>query len=56
MIRTMLKREFRRATVTDLHPVGSVTIDPGLPDAADALAHDQVANGATAAWCTLATL
>jgi aspartate 1-decarboxylase len=45
MIRTMLKSKIHRATVTasDLHYVGSITIDPDLLDAADILEHEQVA-------------
>jgi len=43
--RTMLKSKIHRATVTDcdLHYVGSITIDRELLDAADILAHEQVA-------------
>jgi len=43
--RTMLKSKIHRATVTDcdLHYVGSITIDRDLLDAADILAHEQVA-------------
>lgn len=45
MIRTMLKSKIHRATVTasDLHYVGSITIDPDLMEAADILEHEQVA-------------
>jgi aspartate 1-decarboxylase len=45
MQRTMLKSKIHRATVTgsDLHYVGSITIDPDLLDAADILEHEQVA-------------
>ncbi len=44
MIRTMLKSKIHRATVTDsdLHYVGSITIDPDLLEAADILVHEQV--------------
>jgi aspartate 1-decarboxylase len=44
MQRTMLKSKIHRATVTgsDLHYVGSITIDPDLLDAADMLEHEQV--------------
>jgi aspartate 1-decarboxylase len=44
MNRTMLKSKIHRATVTDsdLHYVGSITIDPDLLDAADILEHEQV--------------
>jgi aspartate 1-decarboxylase len=44
MQRTMLKSKIHRATVTgsDLHYVGSITIDPDLLDAADILQHEQV--------------
>jgi aspartate 1-decarboxylase len=44
MQRTMLKSKIHRATVTgsDLHYVGSITIDPALLDAADILEHEQV--------------
>jgi aspartate 1-decarboxylase len=40
----MLKSKIHRATVTgsDLHYVGSITIDPDLLDAADILEHEQV--------------
>jgi aspartate 1-decarboxylase len=42
--RTMLKSKIHRATVTDsdLHYVGSITIDPDLLEAADILEHEQV--------------
>ncbi|MGH3828438.1 MAG: aspartate 1-decarboxylase [Pseudonocardiaceae bacterium] len=45
MFRTMLKSKIHRATVTrsDLHYVGSVTVDEDLMDAADLLAGEQVA-------------
>jgi aspartate 1-decarboxylase len=45
MFRTMLKSKIHRATVTEsnLHYVGSVTIDEDLMDAADLLAGEQVA-------------
>ncbi len=45
MTRTMLKSKIHRATITDsdLHYVGSVTIDPQLLEAADILEHEQVA-------------
>jgi aspartate 1-decarboxylase len=44
MQRVMLKSKIHRATVTDsdLHYVGSITIDPELLDAADILEHEQV--------------
>ena len=44
MQRTMLKSKIHRATVTDsdLHYVGSITIDPELLQAADMLEHEQV--------------
>src|SRR5947208_2232762 len=44
MQRTMLKSKIHRATVTDsdLHYVGSITIDPELLEAADILEHEQV--------------
>jgi aspartate 1-decarboxylase len=44
MQRTMLKSKIHRVTVTgsDLHYVGSITIDPDLLDAADILEHEQV--------------
>jgi aspartate 1-decarboxylase len=45
MTRTMLKSKIHRATVTDsnLHYVGSITIDPELLEAADVLEYEQVA-------------
>lgn len=45
MQRTMLKSKIHRATVTasDLHYVGSITVDPELLEAADILPHEQVA-------------
>jgi aspartate 1-decarboxylase len=45
MHRTMLKSKIHRATVTasDLHYVGSITVDPELLEAADILEHEQVA-------------
>jgi aspartate 1-decarboxylase len=45
MQRTMLKSKIHRATITasDLHYVGSITIDPLLLEAADILEHEQVA-------------
>jgi aspartate 1-decarboxylase len=45
MIRTMLKSKIHRATITDsdLHYVGSITVDPDLLDAADIRVHEQVA-------------
>jgi aspartate 1-decarboxylase len=45
MQRVMLKSKIHRATVTDsdLHYVGSITIDPDLLEAADILEHEQVA-------------
>lgn len=45
MQRTMLKSKIHRATVTDsdLHYVGSITVDPDLLEAADILIHEQVA-------------
>ncbi len=45
MHRTMLKSKIHRATVTDsdLHYVGSITIDPELLDAADIREFEQVA-------------
>src|SRR6201991_3040965 len=45
MHRTMLKSKIHRATVTasDLHYVGSITVDPDLLEAADILEHEQVA-------------
>ncbi|QAY71147.1 aspartate 1-decarboxylase [Xylanimonas protaetiae] len=44
MQRTMLKSKIHRATITgsDLHYVGSITIDADLLDAADILEHEQV--------------
>jgi aspartate 1-decarboxylase len=44
MRRTMLKSKIHRATITgsDLHYVGSITIDADLLDAADILPHEQV--------------
>jgi len=44
MQRTMLKSKIHRATVTgsDLHYVGSITIDAELLEAADILEHEQV--------------
>ena len=43
MTRTMLKSKVHRATVTgsDLHYVGSITLDPDLLEAADILEHEQ---------------
>ena len=45
MQRVMLKSKIHRATVTgsDLHYVGSITIDPELLEAADIRPHEQVA-------------
>jgi aspartate 1-decarboxylase len=45
MQRVMLKSKIHRATVTDsdLHYVGSITLDPELLEAADILEHEQVA-------------
>jgi aspartate 1-decarboxylase len=45
MQRVMLKSKIHRATVTgsDLHYVGSITVDPELLEAADILEHEQVA-------------
>jgi aspartate 1-decarboxylase len=45
MRRTMLKSKIHRATVTasDLHYVGSITVDPDLLEAADILEFEQVA-------------
>jgi aspartate 1-decarboxylase len=42
--RTMLKSKVHRATVTgsDLHYVGSITMDPDLLEAADILGHELV--------------
>jgi aspartate 1-decarboxylase len=44
MLRTMLKSKIHRATVTgsDLHYVGSLTVDPELLEAADILANELV--------------
>lgn len=44
MRRIMLKSKIHRATITgsDLHYVGSITIDADLLDAADILEHEQV--------------
>jgi aspartate 1-decarboxylase len=44
MQRVMLKSKIHRATITgsDLHYVGSITIDPELLKAADILEHEQV--------------
>ena len=44
MQRVMLKSKIHRATLTgsDLHYVGSITIDPDLLTAADILEHEQV--------------
>jgi aspartate 1-decarboxylase len=44
MRRTMLRSKIHRATVTgsDLHYVGSITVDPILLEAADILPHEQV--------------
>ncbi|MFN2616382.1 MAG: aspartate 1-decarboxylase [Thermoleophilaceae bacterium] len=44
MRRSMLKSKIHRATVTgsDLHYVGSITMDPELLDAADILEHERV--------------
>jgi aspartate 1-decarboxylase len=44
MQRVMLKSKIHRATVTgsDLHYVGSITLDPELLEAADMLEHEQV--------------
>lgn len=44
MRRTMLKSKIHRATITasDLHYVGSITVDPMLLEAADILPHEQV--------------
>lgn len=44
MIRTMLKSKIHRARITDsdLHYVGSITIDPDLLEAADIRVHEQV--------------
>jgi aspartate 1-decarboxylase len=45
MLRVMLKSKIHRATVTgsDLHYVGSLTVDPELLVAADIRVHEQVA-------------
>ena len=45
MTRTMLKSKIHRATITDsdLHYVGSITVDPDLLEAADMLEFEQVA-------------
>src|ERR1700754_201039 len=45
MHRTMLKSKIHRATVTasDLHYVGSITVDHDLLEASDILEHEQVA-------------
>jgi aspartate 1-decarboxylase len=45
MLRTMFKSKIHRATVTqtDLHYVGSLTVDEDLMEAADLLAGEQVA-------------
>jgi aspartate 1-decarboxylase len=45
MHRTMLKAKIHRATVTasDLHYIGSITIDPDLLEAAEILEYEQVA-------------
>lgn len=63
MIRTMLKSKIHRATITDsdLHYVGSITVDPDLLDAADIRVHEQVAvvdvdNGARFETYTIAGL
>jgi aspartate 1-decarboxylase len=44
MRRTMLKSKIHRATVTgsDLHYIGSITLDPELLKAADILPHEKV--------------
>ena len=44
MNRTMLKSKIHRATITasDLHYVGSITVDPDLLAAANILEHEQV--------------
>src|SRR5258705_9883095 len=61
MQRVMLKSKIHRATVTDsdLHYVGSITIDPDLLEAADILEFEQVAvvdvdNGARLETYTIA--
>jgi aspartate 1-decarboxylase len=45
VIRTMLKSKIHRATITDsdLHYVGSITVDPELLETADIQIHEQVA-------------
>jgi len=45
MNRTMLKSKIHRATITDsdLHYVGSITVDPELLEASDILEFEQVA-------------
>ena len=44
MLRVMLKSKIHRATITgsDLHYVGSITLDAELLEAADMLEHEQV--------------
>jgi aspartate 1-decarboxylase len=44
MLLTMLKSKIHRATITesDLHYVGSLTLDPNLMDAADMLPYERV--------------
>ena len=44
MRRRMMKSKIHRATITgsDLHYVGSITLDPELLEAADMLEHEQV--------------
>src|SRR4051812_49446855 len=44
MQRVMLKSKIHRATITDsdLHYVGSITVDPDLLEAADICEHEQV--------------
>ena len=44
MLRVMLKSKIHRATITgsDLHYVGSITLDADLLEAADMLEHEQV--------------
>ena len=63
MRRTMLKSKIHRATITDsdLHYVGSITVDPDLLEAADILEHEQVSvldvhNGARFETYTIAGL
>lgn len=63
MNRTMLKSKIHRATITesDLHYVGSITVDPILLAAADILVHEQVTvvdidNGARFETYTIAGL